>query len=545
MLIKVNSLRAKTLLGLSLILALVVLTAGFGIYGQVQNTRALRSVYEDQLFLKSQLDRIYFEVRDIAYRMLSFMSEQTPAPGNLNRLRESVPSIKKAWTNYLNKLESIETGDLPKEAQKIDKVIKGSGPFFQKLESAYSAEDRDRVFALYENDWPDIEYGVGKPLAVLLKKEGDALKEVYKRSIETNKRLKVFTIGAAVFSVVAIIFIAFIFLRLVGVILKVVAKLREAAGEVSEGSNKIKNISTALSAGAQDAAASLEETAASMEEVNSMAKQTADNASQAEAVVVQCKESAEAAGKTMSEMVKAMDDIKNSADKTQEILGTIDEIAFQTNLLALNAAVEAARAGDAGKGFAVVAEEVRSLAQRSAEAAGDTAKIIKNSQALIENGVAVSEMVASSLGDIQKNASDGAEIVRDISAAVKEQSVGFEQVNIAVASLERVTVENSNSSESLAEAGDKLNGESKELANVVDDLCTLVYGKGKEAVVDSKGSSAKQTKGLAQTVAKEKTAKEKVARGSADEKGYNKPVEKREDSPEKVIPLEAEDYHDF
>ncbi|RME59745.1 MAG: hypothetical protein D6780_04640, partial [Candidatus Dadabacteria bacterium] len=154
------SMKVKTLIGMSCVICFTLLSAGFGIYGQVVNERALTSVYEEQMYLKAQLDSISFELRDIAYRMLSFMSEQTPAPGNLNRLKESVPTIKRAWQTYLSKVDkSSKTPEVNKSIDKISKVLIGSDSFFKKLIEAYRKESRDDVFSLFEDDWPEIEFG--------------------------------------------------------------------------------------------------------------------------------------------------------------------------------------------------------------------------------------------------------------------------------------------------------------------------------------------------------------------------------------------------
>src|SRR5690606_549888 len=159
--------------------------------------------------------------------------------------------------------------------------------------------------------------------------------------------------------------------------------------------------------------------------------------------------------------------IKGSADQTAKIVKTIDEIAFQTNLLALNAAVEAARAGDAGKGFAVVAEEVRSLAQRSAEAAKSTAELIEGSVKNAEAGVRLSDEVARQLGDIVAGAEKVSDIVAEIAAASAEQAKGIGQINGAISQINQITQQNAANSEQSAAAAEELSAQAGQLADMV------------------------------------------------------------------------------
>jgi methyl-accepting chemotaxis protein len=173
----------------------------------------------------------------------------------------------------------------------------------------------------------------------------------------------------------------------------------------------------------------------------------------------------------------AIQKIKSSSDETAKIIKTIDEIAFQTNLLALNAAVEAARAGDAGKGFAVVAEEVRNLAQRSAEAARNTAALIEGSQQNAENGVNVSKDVESILLRIAENTQKLSQLNGEVSSASNEQSKGIDQVNTAMTEMDKVTQSNAANAEECASASEELSAQASELKEMVNQLMQLVGGK--------------------------------------------------------------------
>jgi len=170
----------------------------------------------------------------------------------------------------------------------------------------------------------------------------------------------------------------------------------------------------------------------------------------------------------------AMAELKNSSDMTASIVRTIDEIAFQTNLLALNAAVEAARAGEAGKSFAVVAEEVRRLAQRSAEAAKTTSGMIQESREKADQSVLVSEEVKEALTAILDRVAKLSTLIREVARSSDEQSKGIEQITAAVGQLEQVTQANAASSEQAAAASEELSGQARELSDMVESLLRIV-----------------------------------------------------------------------
>ena len=180
-----------------------------------------------------------------------------------------------------------------------------------------------------------------------------------------------------------------------------------------------------------------------MEEISATVKQNAENAQQANQFAVGTREVCDRGGEVVAEAVKAMSRIEDSSRKISDIIGVIDEIARQTNLLALNAAVEAARAGEAGRGFAVVASEVRSLAQRSSQAAKDIKDLIINSSGQVQEGVELVNRAGTSLNEILASIKKVADIVSDIAAASAEQATGLEQVNKALTQMDEVTQQNS------------------------------------------------------------------------------------------------------
>ncbi len=245
------------------------------------------------------------------------------------------------------------------------------------------------------------------------------------------------------------------------------AQVTEAVSQVASASNEISIGAQSLAEGSNEQASSLEEVSSSLEEMSSMTRQNADNSNQAMILASEASAAAKEGDTTIRRMANAINQIKESSDNTAKIVKSIDDIAFQTNLLALNAAVEAARAGEAGKGFAVVAEEVRNLAMRSADAAKETADRIEESVKNADSGVKITEEVAVSLGHIVSRTGKVGDLIAEIAAASKEQAQGIEQVNVAVAQMNKVTQQNAANSEESASAAEELNNQSAELAAMV------------------------------------------------------------------------------
>jgi methyl-accepting chemotaxis protein len=231
--------------------------------------------------------------------------------------------------------------------------------------------------------------------------------------------------------------------QMAGKVSSTIAEIKASGREVTNASAEISTSTTDLSQRTEEQAASLEETSAAMEELASTVKKNADNAQQASTSARTTREIADRGGEVASRAVEAMARIEESSRKISDIIGVIDEIARQTNLLALNAAVEAARAGEAGRGFAVVASEVRSLAQRSSQAAKDIKELITNSTGQVRDGVELVNQAGGALNDIAASIKQVAELIGDIAHASVEQSTGLEQINKALAQMDEVTQKNS------------------------------------------------------------------------------------------------------
>ena len=257
---------------------------------------------------------------------------------------------------------------------------------------------------------------------------------------------------------------------------EVATSVATGASEVLAAADQVSSASQSLAQGSSEQAASLEETSAASQQINSMAKRNTENAETSVKIVTESNVKFEEANRALSQMVTASNEIDASSGKISQIIKVIDEIAFQTNILALNAAVEAARAGEAGMGFAVVADEVRNLAQRSSQAAKDTASLIAESIEKSRGGKTIVERVNSALRALTDESGKVKLLVDEVNIGSREQARGIEEVSKSIAQMEQVTQKTAAEAEESAAAAQELKAQSNTMTAIADRLSLLVDG---------------------------------------------------------------------
>jgi methyl-accepting chemotaxis protein len=259
-----------------------------------------------------------------------------------------------------------------------------------------------------------------------------------------------------------------------GPIRKVIDGVTKAADESAETSNRIAESGRMVTQNAQDQAASIEETSASLEQISAVTRQNAGRAAEADGVMRKARGRADHAASTMNDLTKSMHAITKSSNQVAAVLKSIDEIAFHTNILALNAAVEAARAGAAGAGFSVVADEVRSLAQRAADAARNSSEIVEQTIQDVKQGGALVDAVQQAFEEVSTAIATGSEVVSHIARSSEEQARGVTQIGQAMSRIEAVTQSNSSNAHETAEAAAQMSFQVETTRRHLEELVQVV-----------------------------------------------------------------------
>lgn len=320
---------------------------------------------------------------------------------------------------------------------------------------------------------PDTAYWIGTGVYI---DNLDSNREAMKASIDSGV-----SIWNRFIQILSVMFVACFIIALIIVIRNIARPLKSLshnlttnATDLTTAALKISDASQTLAEGATEQAASIEETSASLEEMSGMTKSNADHANQANALMTESQSIVKDASSSMSELTKSMSLISQDSAQTQNIVKTIDEIAFQTNILALNAAVEAARAGEAGAGFAVVADEVRNLATRAADAAQGTSKLIEGTSKRIHSGEAIVNEANDAFSQIKESTEKAGDLVEKIAIASNEQAQGIDQINRAVNEMSEVIQSIAASSEDTSAASRKMSSQAHKMTEMAMDVSTLI-----------------------------------------------------------------------
>jgi methyl-accepting chemotaxis protein len=469
---------------------------------------SMESIYDDRLVPMAQLDKI---VRLLAFNELAIAKGLTDNAADAAKMMDTVEAnirtINSTWDAYM------ATTLTPEEKKLADAFVAARKQFVADALLPAVGAIRDQNLGLatellhgkLEKQFEPVESGIDK----LIQLQADVAKAEYEDRRKTYVMVRNGCIAALLFGLLIAAGVGYWLLRSImqplnqaidlahgiasgdltqafpkqsenemGQLLRALnnmnASLVQIVSQVRNGTDTIATASSQIAAGNQDLssrteeqASSLEETASSMEELTSTVKQNADNAYQANTLALTASDVASKGGAVVTDVVRTMESINDSSRKIVEIISVIDGIAFQTNILALNAAVEAARAGEQGRGFAVVAAEVRTLAQRSANAAKEIKSLIGDSVGKISDGARLVDQAGLTMQEILESVKRVSDIVSEISAASQEQTAGIEQINQAITQMDQVTQQNASLVEEAAAASESMQLEAQKLAETV------------------------------------------------------------------------------
>ena len=502
------SIKTRLIFMISVLSLITIIIGGSGIFGLSSVNASLKTVYEDRLVSAGQLDMV---IRLILRNQLLVAKALTGDPAKINQEMETVDkntlAASKIWGEYMATYLTPDEKKLAEQFAQARKEFLEEG--LKPAMAAARAQDIKLASEILNGKMTERFDKVRDILNSLIQLQLEEGKSEYENSQSFFEKFRIFSISIIVLALVFGSVLGYWLIRGItrpldyavrisqniadgdltqqirvesndetGKLLQALDNMNknliQTVSEVRVGTDTIATASSEIAAGnldlssrTEEQASSLEQTASAMEELTSTVKQNADNAGQANQLVVAASDYAVKGQDVVGQVVQTMGSIKESSRKIVDIIGVIDGIAFQTNILALNAAVEAARAGEQGRGFAVVASEVRSLAQRSASAAKEIKTLIDDSVEKVDSGSTLVDTAGVTMGQIVTSVKQVADIMSEIAAASHEQSDGIEQVNQAVMQMDETTQQNAALVEQAAAAAASMQNQAANLAETV------------------------------------------------------------------------------
>jgi methyl-accepting chemotaxis protein len=516
--------KLQLLITIATVVALVLSSVGFYYTNKAKN--AISELYNVKLLAISSLADMTFASNNAMIENLKLL--QPASPEQNAKMLAAVEKFKKDCEDSYK--EYTSTPLLPYEQERVNKISSVIEKYWKCVERSSTLGSMDkmaegyRVFKQGEASLNEYEDLVDELMKFNQKTAVELFEQNQKDANAATAVLLIVSLSAIGLLISLGLMISNMITR---PIKNAIDNLNVGTEEVSSAASQVAAASQQLAEGTSEQASSIQETSSTLEETSSMVHQNRENTQQAASLATQTKQYAEKSNLEMGRVMTSMGELKSSSNEIAKIIKVIDEIAFQTNILSLNAAVEAARAGDAGKGFAVVAEEVRNLAQRSAQAAKDTAVIIESNINLSDNGVDIAKAVRDSVASIEDQAKKVSDLLDEINVATNEQAQGVEQINKAVSQMEIVLSANAQTAEESASASRTLSDQAVNVKDIVNTLIVLVDGA--EAV---HRQAQRQMSGVASRyIAPQRQYNERVSANN------NLKIGTRSSTPEDIIPL--------
>jgi methyl-accepting chemotaxis protein len=399
---------------------------------------------------------------------------------------EMSPSMLQRFIHLMDEVGKDMQAPDSKSKDRIDQEFEKLSKLAANKDLQYAIEDYWDLWvgyiAVYSKLQSDIKQKLEADLAVLVQFQQDSIDSTRHVLAETRQKTEkevavagYLIVGASVAAIVLGLLLTIFLVRHILVVLgNIITGLQESALNLTEAAGAMNSTSISFADGSESQAGAVYDISSSLEQVGTTTQNTAGNAQQVESLMEQTKGIVDAATELLVNLDGSMSEISNANQETTKIINTIEQIAFQTNLLALNAAVEAARAGESGAGFAVVAEEVRTLAQRTAEAANSSTQLIEGQTSIIKDGEGIARRVSESYQDVIEAVNKVGAMISEITISTTEQATGVDRIKGAVYSVDKVTQENVANSEELAASAYTLRAQAEQLQGYVDDLAGLM-----------------------------------------------------------------------